>query len=446
MSLTESQQEIISPNGGNFRQRLMWMSWSGAVSIANSIALWIFIARWREPEELGRFTIVMGLYALFFTICSMGLPPYLVSEISRRRGKKAARFIGSAAGLLFVSGMLCAVLMSVGGLLASESFEVRRAAAILSLAMIPTGLIGVAEASAIAGGRARLIAFVSTFENILRTVVPLALLRANFDISVICASFVAVRLAALAIYLIAERRMLAKLRFVKKEFFEILKMTPTFAATIVLASLNWQIAVFLLGRIGTEIESAKFGAASRFLIPATILMASYAGVMQPHLARLNAAEARRYLAKMARLPLLAAAAAAALSPFLSRPVISFLFGEKYAEAASVLNILALSVVPFCLVMLTARGLIAANAPRIDLFANALGVMTGLIFGWSLIPKYGAKGAAIAQLAAFVVMALVEIFYFFRMTNNLKGEAEKYALMSGHSVSGTNEHASFQLKN
>ncbi len=423
------------PNGGQFGQRLIWMVWSGAVSIANSIVLWIFIARWREPAELGRFTIVMGLYALFFTICSMGLPPYLVSEISRRRGREITRLIGSAAGFLLISGFVSAVLMTVGGFVASESFEVRRAAAILSLAILPTGLIGVAEATAIAGGRTKLIAFVATFENILRTVVPLALLWANYDIAVICVSFAAVRFAALGVYLISARRTIAKLQFVKSEFVKILKITPTFAATIILASLNWQIAVILLGRIGTETESAKFGVASRFLIPVTILMASYAGVIQPTLARLKGIELKRWLAKTARLPLTAAAAAAILSPFLSHLTIGFLFGEKYAEAAPVLDILAISVLPFCLVMLTARGLIAANAPQIDLLANALGVFAGLIIGWSLIPRYGAKGAAIAQLSAFLLMALVEIVYLLKKTNERKNHINA-ARLPLHSVSGT----------
>ena len=70
-------------------QNLLWMVWSGAISIANSMLIWIFLARLREPEELGRFTIVMGLYALFYSVCSLGLMPFLVSEISRRSEQKS---------------------------------------------------------------------------------------------------------------------------------------------------------------------------------------------------------------------------------------------------------------------------------------------------------------------------------------------------------------------
>lgn len=413
MNLPASKNENLSRN-------LLWIIWSGVVSIANSVLLWIFIARLRDTEELGRFTTVMGLYALFFTVCSMGLMPYIVSEISRRNAEKTVEnFIGSVSVFLFISGFICAILMTASGFLVSESSSVRISTAILSLAMIPTGLISTAEATAIAYGRTRLIAFVSTFENLLRTIVPLVLLYAGFDISIICVSFVAVRFVALAIYFVAARNLLAKFAFNKIEFAKILKVTPTFAGTIILAAINWQAAIILLGRISTENESAKFGVASRFLIPVAILMASYASVIQPTISKFTNENSGAYLAKMARYPLTLATFAAIASPFLSRFVLTLFFGEKYADVAPVLDILAVSVVPFCLVMVVARGLVATNSQHIDFAANALGVIAFFAVGLVLIPNYGAKGAAIAQLVSFLLMALFEIFYLSKKINNFK---------------------------
>ena len=309
--------------------------------------------------------------------------------------------------------------MTASGFLVSESSSVRISTAILSLAMIPSGLICLSEATAIAYGRTRLIAFATTFENILRTVVPLGLLWAGFDISIICVSFVAVRFAALAIYFLAAREFLSKFSFQQIEFVKILKVTPTFAGTIILVAINWQAAIILLGRISTETETAKFGVASRFLIPVTILMASYASVIQPTIARFSDEKSGAYLAKMARYPLILATLAAIASPFLSRFVLTAFFGEKYAEVAPTLDILAVSVVPFCLVMVVARGLVSANLQHIDLLANALGVGAFFAVGLWLIPTYGAKGAAIAQLISFLLMAIIEILYLSKKTTNFK---------------------------
>lgn len=421
MNLSTSKTEILpTSKSANLVQNLMWMVWSGVVSIANSVLLWIFIARLREPEELGRFTIVMGLYSLFFIICSMGLMPYLVSEISRRtEEKELADFISSASIFLLISGIICTILMAASGFLISESSSVQISNVILSLAMLPTGLICVAEATAISFGKTRMIAFVTTFENLLRTIIPLGLLWYGFDISIICLSFVAVRFSALMIYFLKARKLLSKFSFNKLEFNKILKITPTFAGTIILAAINWQATIILLGRISTEVESAKFGVASRFLIPVTILMASYASVIQPTITRLTSENSGSYLSKAAGYPLILATLAAILSPFLSPLILNTLFGEKYIDVAPTLDILALSIIPFCLVMVVARALVTLNSQHIDFFANGIGVIATVTFGFWLIPSYGAKGAAMAQLASFLLMALVEIVYVSKKINSFK---------------------------
>lgn len=406
---------------------MFWMALSGTASIASSVLLWIFLARMRETEELGRFTIVMGLYALFFGVCSLGLVPYLVSEITRRKelgensdtsqkDQSINELVSSASVFLLFTGIFCAILMATGGFLVSESWSVRISTLILSLAMIPTGVINVGEATAIAFGQTRLIAFASSIENGLKTIIPFALIWFGFDISLICASLVIIRFSTLLFYLWTARHKLPRFSFNATDFIQVLKVSPTFGSTIVLASINWQAVIILLGYFSTESESAKYGAASRFLIPVTILMASYTSVIQPNITQFlqkSYENAGSYLSKIAGYPLVLSTLAAILSPFLSHQVLTTFFGSSYADASQTLDILALSVVPFCIVMIAARGLIATNSQHVDLFANALGVFVCLTLGAILIPKYGATGAAIAQLCSFLSMALVETIYLSR---------------------------------
>jgi len=401
--------------GRNF----FWLVWSGIISIANSILLWIFLAQTRDVAEVGKFTIVMALYAMFVSICSFGLMPFIVSEISRRRehdAKTIAGFISSASVLLTIAGLVCAVLMTISGVWTSGSPLVQLSTLILSIAMIPTGLIAVGEATSIALGRTRLIAFVTTLENILRTIIPIGLIWFGYDISAVCASFVAVRFVALFIYLIAAREQLSDFAFSRDEFRLLVKVAPTFAGTVIFAAVNWQVVIVLLGHYSTEIESAKYGVASRFLIPVAILMASYSSVIQPGLAQFaqnGMHQAGSYLSKMARYPLVFATVAAILAPFLSNRVLTFLFGVNYSDAAPTLEILALSTVPFCMVMVAARGLVATGSQHIDLIANALGVIVCFSAGLILIPEYGAVGAAVAQFLSFLLMSLVEVGYLSR---------------------------------
>lgn len=306
--------------------------------------------------------------------------------------------------------------MTVSGFIVSESWAVRASALVLSFSMIPTGLIVASEATAISYGRARLVAVVSSVENLVRTAVPIGLIWAGYDIVIICASFTAIRFVALVVYAAAASPNLNQFAFSSAEFRRIFSVFPTFAGTIVFASINWQAGLFLLGYLSTESESAKYGTASRFLIPVSILMASYASVIQPAIAKhLNQPDADpgKYLSKILRVPLIAAIFAALCAPFLSGPVLAALFGNTYESAAATLDILALSVIPFCLVMIIARGLVAMNAQRVDLTANILGVVVCLCGGVILIPRYGAAGAAMSQLLSFLAMAIVETAYISR---------------------------------
>jgi O-antigen/teichoic acid export membrane protein len=403
-----------------FLQNVLWMVWSGVVSIANSVLVWVFMARWREADEIGRFTIVMSLYMLFFTFCSLGLMPYIVHEISRRRSENSVNeFISTASISLLAWGFICALLMAVSGFLVSSSAEIWISTAILCLAMIPTGAINTAEAVSLAFGKTRLIALVTTLENLLRTIIPIFLIWFGFGLPWICASFVLVRFVSLGVYFAANYKILAVAGFSRDIFRTLLKVTPTFAGITIFASLNWQIVTLLLGRFSTELESAKYGVASRFLIPVMILMSSYAGVIQPLLAIKKGEKFGAFLSNIVQKLLLLATLGSILAPFFSVQVLTILFGEKYADTAPALNILALTVVPFCAVMVAARGLVASDAPHIDLLANAVGVAICLIAGIFLVSRYGATGAALTQFLSFLAMALVEIGYLSGKIINFK---------------------------
>jgi O-antigen/teichoic acid export membrane protein len=389
-----------------------WMAWSGAISIANSIVLWAVVARWRTPEELGRFTIVMSVGTIFIMLCSLGLGPYLTSEIARRKQRHA--FIASATGYLLAWSAVCAVAMIATGFAVSDSAEVHLAIAILSLALLPTGLISIAEPVFTAAGRSRVIAQATTVENLLRTIVPLVVLARGYGLPWVFAVLVLGRLMACAIYALVARGHLAALRQAQWPLVrEIARHTPTFAGVTVLATLHWQMAAVLAGKLGGEAVAAQFGVASRVMIPVSVLLASFATVIQPAASRLAAVSLSglgEFLSRNVKLVLALALPMAVGILLLGRDALTLVFGPHYASAALPLSLLSISIIPFSLVMITARGLVATGKQQIDLLGNAAAVAANLAFNLLLIPRYGATGAAIAQLLSVTILAAVEVGY------------------------------------
>ena len=389
-----------------------WLVWSGAISIANGVVLWVAMARWREAAEVGQFAAVMSVYGIFLTLCSLGLGPYLASEIARRPARK--QFVASAVALLFSWSVVCAIAMAATGYVMSPSPRAQQATAIFSLAMPPIGLISVGEAVFIALGRARVIALATTTENLLRSVVPLFLLYRGHTLPVICLSFVAVRVAACVAYAIAAREQLKALRSPAWPLVrEIAAVGPTFAGVTILAAAHWQIGTVLAGWLSGETAAAEFGVASRFLVPVTALLFGYVSVLQPVAGRLAANSLNQlgeFLSCSLRLVVALGLPLAAGGWLLGRELLILLFGQRYAGAAAPLALLATSVIPLSVTLIASRSLIATGRQRFDLLGNLIGVVSNAALNFALIPRYGATGAAAAQLLSVTAMAMVETGY------------------------------------
>jgi glycosyltransferase involved in cell wall biosynthesis len=65
-------------------------------------------------------------------------------------------------------------------------------------------------------------------------------------------------------------------------------------------------------------------------------------------------------------------------------------------------------VPFSIVMIASRGLIATQRQHLDLLANLTAVIVNLLANLLLIPRFGAAGAAAAQFLSLTAMAMVEV--------------------------------------
>ena len=396
-------------------QRAAWLVWSGGVNVANSVLLWMVLARWREAAEVGRFTVAVSLYLTFVALCSLGLGPYLVSEITRRKPSGAHHsLIASAAAFLFSTSVAFAGLMCATGFVVSEAREVQITTALLSLALLPTGLLVTAEATFIANGRTRVIALANTLENLFRTLVPLVLVMAGARLALIGLSFVGARVLACLVYAIAARGTWWHLFSARRsDVVTLAKAMPTFAGITIFSALHWQIAALLLGRLSSEVAAAEYGVASRFLVPVAVLLASYTSVLQPEATRLAALSRTalgEFLSRSVRLVLLFALPFVAGIWLLAREALAWLFGAKYGDAAIVLGLLGTTALPLCLAMLVARGLVATKQQWVDLVANMAGVLTCALAGWALIPRFGATGGAAAMLLSMVVLAGIEIGY------------------------------------
>jgi glycosyltransferase involved in cell wall biosynthesis len=145
----------------------------------------------------------------------------------------------------------------------------------------------------------------------------------------------------------------------------------------------------------------------------TVLLFGYVNVVQPVAGRLAANSLNQlggFLSRGLRIVIALALPLAASGWLLGRELLILLFGPRYAGAAPALGLLATSVIPLGVVLIASRGLIATGRQRFDLLGNLTGLVTNVALNFALIPRYGAAGAATAQLLSMTTMAVVETRY------------------------------------
>jgi len=115
---------------------------------------------------------------------------------------------------------------------------------------------------------------------------------------------------------------------------------------------------------------------------------------------------RRHLASITMTAVAALTALAAVSLALfGGPVVSLVFGKAYLPAVPALRILLLGMVPLALAQVMSQYFIAIGGPQIFARAAVASLVVTVIGDVTLIPRFGADGAAAASVLAYLVMAL-----------------------------------------
>ncbi|MEX1103209.1 MAG: polysaccharide biosynthesis C-terminal domain-containing protein, partial [Dehalococcoidia bacterium] len=133
------------------------------------------------------------------------------------------------------------------------------------------------------------------------------------------------------------------------------------------------------------------------------------GTLSRHEAGALTAQTFRHLLPIVAVP---AAGIAILAPFL----ITFLYGERYADGASALRVFCLAAAVYSPVaLLNTYFLVQLGRPVIGLLLSTVNTAVNISLSLMLIPAYGYNGAAWAAFVAYGVAATVAVVLFLRMS-------------------------------
>lgn len=180
-----------------------------------------------------------------------------------------------------------------------------------------------------------------------------------------------------------------------------------FSGAVVLSVVYFQIAQVMVSLLSSPTQTGYFGVSFRVLVSFTTLPPLLVSTSLPLLSRAARDDAERFDYAGRRLveTMLLAGCGLALALFLGAAfAVRVIAGPGFEQSVEVLRILAVALLGTFVIGARGYALLSLDRLRAMLLCNAIALAVVLACGIPLIDAYGAKGAAIAMVAAELTLA------------------------------------------
>ena len=395
----------ITPGVRRVLANTAWLSGHQVLRLAVGLMVGILVARHLGPEQFGMYSFALALVAIASSISSLAADSVVTREIVTDP-RSIHVVLGSQFALKTVGSLLAvATVFTVAWLHRERSETAIVALAAISLLFSPFEGIAIwfqAEQRPKAAVLSKTVAFlVASFIRVVlvfggASVVAFATL---FSLE---AALSAVALA-FTYHKYGEQLWNWKVSrsYVGKLFHD---SWPLLFAGIS-SMLYMRLDVVMLNEMHSAHETGIYGAATRIseawnFVPMALMVA-----LQPVLLRTKRDDQALFIKRMEILYVLTAWSSigvAVIMSVMSASVVNLLFGQEYHESGLVLALHIWSGVAVFLGVASGQYLLAENLLTISMFRTILGLAVNVVLNLTLIPAYGAQGAAAATVVSYFV--------------------------------------------
>jgi O-antigen/teichoic acid export membrane protein len=387
-----------------------WLFADKAMRMVVGVLVGAWVARYLGPRQYGELAYVLAFVAFFSVISQLGLDAVAIRDIAQDTNESPS-ILGTVLRLRLIAGVVC-----YAGALAAMSF-------------LRPGDIRALVLTAIVAGSVIFQAmdtydlwFQSQMQS-KRTIIAKAVsyLAAN-GLKVILILSKASLLAFALLFLVEVILSAAALRFAYRYFPAPRQWTWEFSRAKALLLEAWPylvsgIAIIIYMRIDqvmlrsmvSEYEVGIFSAAlpistAFYFIPIAISLS-----VAPTLARRKRDDPIGYERAIEQLftvmwwVMLPVSVVIAMA---SRPLVALLYGPAYSSTAAVLAVHVFGNIPIALGIAQSNWIINEKKNMFSLYRTGAGAISNVLLNLTLIPMYGAVGAAVASVAAQIIAAFL----------------------------------------
>lgn len=380
---------------------LFWAAIGKVVMLLGSLFVGIVIARYLGPEQYGLMSYVVSFVALFQIIASFGL-----DNIEIREESKPSNDIGAILGTAMTIRVVLAIIVMAATIATSAIMEAD-ATIVGYVAVYSLSMIG----SCFTLYRNYFTAIVENEyiakSQIMATIAGVAIKVILLLINATLVWFIfitALDYCFLAIgYIISyKKRKGDKPRWTFDQRIAIYLIKESFPILLTSAAvlIYQRIDQVMIGRMIDKESVGYFSVASRIVDVIIYLPQIAVQTVMPLLIRIRERDKEQYFQRAQTfmgLTVWATGICSLIVSLLAQPAITLLFGNAYAGAIPILQILAFKAMALSLSTVAGQMLIIEGLQRWAIFRDSLGCVVCITLNLIFLPRYGAVFAAISAI-------------------------------------------------
>jgi O-antigen/teichoic acid export membrane protein len=378
-------------------------------SLVFALATATLLLRHLGVEESGRYVTVMSLAGIAFAIVDQGLNVSASKDLTMTAREDRRALLENVVGQRIVMAALAWVVLIAFAVVAGYPREMVVGTA---LAVAGVMLVAIADSMLVpltVDLRNAGIALVEMLRAFVVLVGVLLLVVAGAKLDAFLAVQVLVGLIVLAVVpLLVGRAGVVRPRFDRLRQRALMHTAVPIAAALVLGQIYFRLVIVLMSLISNAQETGYFGGSLRAmeaLIALPILVASVAlPVMAAAAQEGNLARLKYTIEGLSEGAVIAGTLIILVTIRAADPVMRVIGGKEFEPAGNVLRIQVVALLFIALYQIWTVALVALGRQRQLIFTNALGLLSVAVFAAVLVPSFGAKGGAIASVAADMLLA------------------------------------------
>lgn len=374
----------------------------GLVSVA-------MITRHLGVEGYGQYATAITFVGIFSIVADMGLYIYVVREISQK-AEQTEGIVSNVFTFRIISALALLALAPLSALFFPYGSAVQQAILISTLSFffisLNQVLIGVFQ-------RDFNTKMVAVGEIVGRAVLVVALaLVVWWNLGLTAVIWALIFSSAVNFFLVffsARRRIKIRLRFDWRFWKEILKVTWPIAISVVLNAVYFKLDMIFLSVMKSEYEVGLYGEAYKILEVLIAFPAMFAGLLMPLLSQnayTNWPEFKKIIRRGFDFLIMVALPIVVAGGVLAQPIVVFVGGPEFVEAAPILRILVIATAMIFLGNLFTNAVVAVNRQKQMVWMYLLTSIAAVIMYRVTIPLFSYLGAAWSTVAVETLMALL----------------------------------------